>query len=606
MLIKSVNWLITDTCNLKCRHCDIWKLPAKITSQKLVEKLLADPVVEKSYVYYGERFDISLGGGEPFTYPHLQELVTQIEQKYSGALKAITTNGMLIKKIYRFLKDNPNLCLKLNISVDGMKESHDKIRGVKGAFDQTIQTIRMIRRVFPDQKVELKMTMMRENASQVRDVYQLAKGLGCSFSCKPADYLPHYTNRDSEFSVSFSDEEFYAIRNQLFIVADDMRQNKEYKKSRFTKDIPFYFQGKRRHTTCSVLWQHITAMPDGDIFFCIKEEKAGNILNENLGTMKTKAKDFECKSCMLMCGSFKDYQETPYQETVANIEATLDCNLFCAMCTQKQLQGVGGMMSVETFAGVIRKQDIDHVSFVGGESFLNKDIFIMMSLLDSKGITYELTTNGTLFSEEHKRKLLGCTGLKKLNFSLDGPEDYHDRVRGKGVFHKTMEALLFARKYFSVSVVSVITSENLPALPELCEYLKSCGILSHKFIYAMDIQDAAIRHSLAKIPELQIQGPQCGQQVKDPEDLIRLFSELEVISPDISYEPKVMRMHTKRFFEDRRLGECKQLRQSRYAPNGTRIICEFIRNGYAQKLRDDIKTAELDVCKRCCKIEHLK
>ena len=350
MLIKSINWIITDACNLRCKHCDIWKLSSQMMSDGLVEKLLTDPVVEKSYNYYGKKFDIGLGGGELFIYPKLQEIVTRLNQKYPGSLKSLSTNGVLTKRIVRFLKNNPGLNLKLNISIDGLKDTHDKIRGVPGAFDKTIQTVRIIKHYFPRQRIELKMTIMRDNFSEISDVYRLSQRLGCAFTCKPLDYMEHYTNRVSVVSTAFEENEICSIRNQLFPIADELLRNREYKKARFTKDIPFHIFGKRKHVSCSVLWDHIIVMVNGDVFFCPKEEKAGNIFNNSLIEMETKPKDFKCKSCILMCGSYKDYENVSYQETVVNVDATLECNLRRAMCTQKELRAPGTAMKSDNFS----------------------------------------------------------------------------------------------------------------------------------------------------------------------------------------------------------------------------------------------------------------
>ncbi|MEW5895036.1 MAG: radical SAM protein [Candidatus Omnitrophota bacterium] len=594
--------MITDACNLKCRHCDIWRLPAQMADDKIVKKLLDDPVVEKSYNQYGKEFDISIGGGEPFLHPGLQEIVAQIDQKYPGSLKSISTNGVLTKNIFRLLKNNPALKFKLNISVDGLGETHDRIRGVNGTFDQTVKTIRMIKHAFPDQRVEMKMAIMRDNFSEIQDVYNISQKLGCSFSCKPVDQMEYYTNRNSVLSTSFEENEIHSIRNQLFSVADEMRHNYEYKKARFTKDIPFHLAGKRRHASCSVLRDHITVMVNGDVFFCIKERKAGNIIRQALSEMETKPKDFECKSCMLMCGSFKDYDEAPYTEVVANVEATLECNLSCDMCTQKELKKEARSLSYGNFCNLVRDYGIDHVSFVGGESFLNTEIFRMMGLLDSRGISYEITTNGTLFSDENKEKLKKCIGLKKINFSLDGLEEYHDRERGKGVFKEAMKSLIFSRQFFTVAVVSIIKSDNLLSLIELCKYLKTHGVIPQKFIYAMNISDADKQGSLGKIPDLKIQGPECRDQVKKLSDLQRFFVELEGISSKNFFEPEIMRTDTNKFLSNELTGACRQLDQMRLDPDGNRIICEFIRNKHAEKIANDIDRLKLPICHKCCKL----
>ena len=603
MLIKSINWIITDACNLRCKHCDIWKLPAKMAIDNLTEKLLSDTVVEKSYAYYGKAFDISLGGGEPFAHPELQEIVSKIDQKYPGALKSISTNGILTKKIFRFLKNNPGLNLKINISVDGLENIHDKIRGVQGAFQKTIQTIRVIKRVFPHQRIEMKMTIMRDNFLEISRVYHFSRKLGCFFSCKPADSMNNYTNRDAKLSLAFKEEEACAIRNQIFSVADGMLKNKEYKKARFTKDIPFHVSGKRKHSSCSVLWEHITVMANGDVFFCVKERKAGNILDNYLAAMETASKEFRCQSCMLMCGSFKDYDEAPYDEKTANVEATLKCNLSCSMCTQKELQTSGETMSFECFSKLVQEYALDHVSFIGGESFINTNIFRMMNLLDSKGISYELTTNGTLFTGRNRMALKKCVGLKKITFSLDGTEKYHDDVRGKGVFKKAVKALSYSKKYWNVAVASIIKTDNLSILPDLRKYLNACSISSQKFIYAMNISGPAIQDSLKKIPGLKIQAPKCNDQVRSSRDLEHLFSGLEEIAPDVSFEPRVMRTDTEKFLRDEPIGWCKQLQQLRYNPEGGRIICEFIRNVHTEELNSRVKAARLPICAHCCKMD---
>lgn len=604
MLIKSINWIITDACNLRCKHCDIWKLSAQMTDSDLVEKLLADPVVNQSYNHYGKEFDISLGGGEPFAHPKLQDIVTRIDQKYKGSLKAISTNGVLTKKILRFLYHNSKLNFKLNMSIDGLQNTHDQIRGVPGAFNKTIKTIRMIKQLFPRKKIEIKMTIMRDNFSEIHDVYSLSQELGCSFSCKQAENMKYYTNRHSDIPTSFNVKELCSIRNQLFPIADKMRRTKEYKKSRFTKDLPFHLSLSKKHSSCSVLWEHITVMVNGDIFFCIKEKKAGNITKKPLEEMRTKIKNFKCKSCMLMCGSFKDYTAFPYREAVANVEATLKCNLACDMCTQKELQESGKAMKFTAFATLIQKYHLEHVSFIGGESFTNPEFFRMTKLLDTKGITYELTTNGTLFTEENKKSLKKCIGLKKINFSLDGLEKYHDSVRGKGVFKKAIKALLFSQKFFNVSVASIVRADNLSFLPDLCKFLKAYSNIPHKFIYAMDISDSARQNSLAKIPRLEITGPKCDFQVKNFNDLKHFFHVLEDISSRASYEPKIMRNQTKEFLKNKPTGKCKQLNQLRFDPYGKKIICEFIRNVHNPKLQEKIKKAKLSICIHCCKMDY--
>ena len=158
-LIKSINWIITDKCNAKCIHCDIWKSGSR-SSVYLpdVKKVLNDRLILDSYREYGQNFDISLCGGEPFLLENLQEIVNTIENRLPGSFKAITTNGLCTNSILKFVNENRGLNFKLNISIDGLGGIHDRIRGIKGAFNKTTDTILKIRKINPRQKVELKFT----------------------------------------------------------------------------------------------------------------------------------------------------------------------------------------------------------------------------------------------------------------------------------------------------------------------------------------------------------------------------------------------------------------------------------------------------------------
>ena len=119
----------------------------------------------------------------------------------------------------------------------------------------------------------------------------------------------------------------------------------------------------------------------------------------------------------------------------------------------------------------------------------------------------------------------------------------------------------------------------------------------------MNFSDTRIQDSLKKISTLKIQGPKCNDQVKNAEDLHSLFEIFEKMSFSISYEPCIMRTHTKEFLGEQPIGNCKQLEQFRFDPMGKRIICEFIRNTHNSKLNTNIQKAHLPICNHCCKLD---
>ncbi len=613
-MIRSINWIITNRCNSRCIHCDIWQTKGKELKKQDIEDILSDRFIQQSYDIYKENFDISLGGGEPFLREDLINIVDIIDKKYPNSIKTISTNGLLTKKILELLKQKSNLGFKLNISVDGIGKVHDEIRGFQGAFKTTLNTIRQIRRFFPTQKVELKLTLHPRNFDQILRVYDLSQKMGCDFSFKPAENMEFYTNRNTSLQLDFTGDQLCIVRNQAFKLSDIVYLKGDYKKSRFFKDIPFYLADKRKPKRCSVLKQHITLMPDGDCYFCIKEPKKGNALKDEISRLIPEHNhDFTCKSCMLMCGLYKDYPSNFYRNKVANIESTLACNLDCELCTQKQIRQNGGeAMNMEKFKHLLKKHpSITHISFIGGEPFLDKHLFDRLDYLDSKGITYEITTNGTLIDEKTISVLKDCIGLKKINFSIDGLEEYHDASRGKGVFTKCVRAINLTKGFFNINVCTMMNHDNLQEIPQLTRYLHKIGVRHHKIINAINFPSSVMENTTKSTSNLKIQGPSFSNPKKNYKKINDLFYDLDNLSKNlkmsIDYEPIVMREDLKSFLNgslsQKQNLSCKQLRQLRFDSSGERIICEFIRNKHTPEIESELSKNLLPICEYCCKLE---
>ena len=80
---------------------------------------------------------VSIGGGEPMIFPYMVDLVEFLTGEL-GLNVGMTTNGTLFtdEMIERFSRTGAGV----TISVDGMKETHDEIRGV-GNFDKAINVL---------------------------------------------------------------------------------------------------------------------------------------------------------------------------------------------------------------------------------------------------------------------------------------------------------------------------------------------------------------------------------------------------------------------------------------------------------------------------------
>jgi MoaA/NifB/PqqE/SkfB family radical SAM enzyme len=133
---------------------------------------------------------------------------------------------------------------------------------------------------------------------------------------------------------------------------------------------------------------------------------------------------------------------------VVQLLPTEACNLRCAMCNQWGengyfLQGVRKAQHMDA-AGLTRlmrglSPRDSFVSVHGGEPFAYKHTDTLLELLAEQQFDVIFTTNGTLL-EPHLERLARVRNLAFL-LSIDGDEETHDRVRGRGRFRQTKAAM---------------------------------------------------------------------------------------------------------------------------------------------------------------------
>lgn len=125
---------------------------------------------------------------------------------------------------------------------------------------------------------------------------------------------------------------------------------------------------------------------------------------------------------------------------------TSRCNLACEHCYADASACSKNNYDLSTSEG---KDLIDDLSafgvpvllFSGGEPFMRKDIFDLISYAASKGMRTVLSSNGTLI-DKAKAETLKKIGISYVGISIDGREETHDRFRRKsGAFRETLNGI---------------------------------------------------------------------------------------------------------------------------------------------------------------------
>ena len=123
-------------CNLSCLHCYSSSSPKErdTLDVALLCNALSD-AVDEGYNY------VSLSGGEPLLYHPLETLLKHA--KSLNYTTAIATNGMLLdERRLNMLEGKTDL---IAISLDGIPESHNRIRGSDLAFEKMSRNLERLR-----------------------------------------------------------------------------------------------------------------------------------------------------------------------------------------------------------------------------------------------------------------------------------------------------------------------------------------------------------------------------------------------------------------------------------------------------------------------------
>lgn len=122
----------THLCNLACSGCGrIREYADTIQDMLTLEECLASVDECPAPV-------VTITGGEPFLYPHIFPLIDEVLKR--GKHIYLCTNALLLEKAMETLKPHPNFIL--NIHMDGMEETHDRILERKGTYKIAIEAIK--------------------------------------------------------------------------------------------------------------------------------------------------------------------------------------------------------------------------------------------------------------------------------------------------------------------------------------------------------------------------------------------------------------------------------------------------------------------------------
>ena len=170
------------------------------------------------------------------------------------------------------------------------------------------------------------------------------------------------------------------------------------------------------------------------------------------------------------------------------------CNYRCKYCgIWKKKERELSTQQVFSIIDELKQTGCQRIVFTGGEPLLRKDIGRIINYCKENCFEIGINSNGSLFKE----KINEIKKIDTLTLSLDGPDKIQDKLRAKGSYKKTIEAIEIAQKNnINVFLTTVVSKQNLNRLEYILDVAKKYNIF-------VGFQPVSYRHNQQKIEKFR-------------------------------------------------------------------------------------------------------
>ena len=203
---RLIAWEITRSCSLRCKHCRAAAQDDAYAGELTLDEVKR--VVDSIAAHF--KPIIILTGGEPMLRGDLLDIIAYT--KAAGLTPVMATCGtMLTEDRARAIKNAG--VERISVSIDGPDaESHDRFRGVPGAFDASMSGLEAARKA--GLAFQVNTTVTRQNMDALEDILKLAVSLG-AVAFHPFLLVP--VGRGKEIQQEMLDaEEYERILNRIY------------------------------------------------------------------------------------------------------------------------------------------------------------------------------------------------------------------------------------------------------------------------------------------------------------------------------------------------------------------------------------------------------
>jgi len=272
---------LTNTCNSRCKTCFIWRHYREHPEQR--EREFETWEFDRTFQNLSKNpVWFTFSGGEPYLRSDIVEICASACEHCSPQVITIPTNALLPSLIEEknrgILERCGDVRLIVNVSLDGIGEKHDEIRGVERNFDRVLDTLKRLKGLkeeFPNLNLGIHSVISRYNVDQVLKLYEYVKTLN------PDSYISEIAeNRTELFNMDHDiapDPHLYA--ETISMISDKIR-SEGLETRGFTSRViqsfrTLYYdlviqemEEKRQVIPCYAGYASCQITPNGDVWPC--------------------------------------------------------------------------------------------------------------------------------------------------------------------------------------------------------------------------------------------------------------------------------------------------------------------------------------------------
>jgi MoaA/NifB/PqqE/SkfB family radical SAM enzyme len=252
---------LTENCQAKCISCDYWQTRWQdgISTERAIELINEIDAA-------GIR-SLRLTGGEPLLRKDLfQVLASASTSRFKRII--LQTNGLALKKLHREVNASP--ITDVAVSIDGLKQCNDVIRGIRGYFELGMEGLRLMR----GKRLVISLTLNRMSAGELHELEQAANSVGAE--------LEFNILSTSLFFLKDADmDSMWPHRTDVGYITNFLRGRRPgYEADYITR---YYNREEPPEPPCVLGYTQVFVMSNGDVLTgCYPLPAVGNVLRQKL------------------------------------------------------------------------------------------------------------------------------------------------------------------------------------------------------------------------------------------------------------------------------------------------------------------------------------